>query len=120
MKNQEKILDEIMEDRNKLLKINKEIEGINKSIPFWKIFAIPLFISLLVFALSFKFSFTDSQRIGIFMVLFALTLVIFTLNTRKNIRIQKDILIDERKKLQHKIFEKTKLMANEENNSENS
>ncbi|WP_276882296.1 hypothetical protein, partial [Anaerococcus tetradius] len=78
------------------------------------------FISLLVFALSFKFSLTDSQRIGIFMVLFALTLVVFTINTRKNIRIQKDILIDERKKIQHKIFEKTKLMANEENNSENS
>lgn len=120
MKNQEKLLNEIMEDRNKLLRMNKEIENINKSIPFWKIFLIPLCISLLIFAISFKFSLTDSQRIGIFLISFAISLLIFTINTRRYLSIQKEIMIDERKKLQHKIFEKTKLLENEDDSNAHS
>ena len=108
MDKKKKLLEDISEDRKKLFRINEEIEGLDKAVPFWKIFLFPLVISFIVFLLAGQMGLSDGQKIGIFIITFALALIILTRRSRKIISQEKEILIEKRKNIQHEIFEKTK------------
>lgn len=114
MDDKEKILKDISEDRKKLFRINEEIEGLDKAISFWKIFLFPLVISLIIFILAGQLGLSDGQKIGIFIITFALALILLTRRSRKVISQEKEILIEKRKNIQHEIFEKTKLLRQED------
>lgn len=114
MDDKEKILQDISEDRKKLFRINEEIEGLDKTISFWKIFLFPLAISLIIFILAGQLGLSDGQKIGIFIITFALALILLTRRSRKVISQEKEILIEKRKNIQHEIFEKTKLLREED------
>lgn len=114
MDDKEKILKDISEDRKKLFRINEEIEGLDKAISFWKIFLFPLVISLIIFILAGQLGLSDGQKIGIFIITFALALILLTRRSRKIISQEKEILIEKRKNIQHEIFEKTKLLREED------
>ncbi|WP_306483120.1 hypothetical protein [Anaerococcus sp.] len=103
-----KLLEDISEDRKNLFRINEEIEGLNKAVSFWKIFLFPLVISFIVFLLGGQMGLSDGQKIGIFIITFALALIILTRRSKKIISQEKEILIEKRKNIQHEIFEKTK------------
>lgn len=114
MDDKEKILQDISEDRKKLFRINEEIEGLDKKVSFWKIFLFPLAISLIIFILAGQLGLSDGQKIGIFIITFALALIILTRRSKKIISQEKEILIEKRKNIQHEIFEKTKLLREED------
>lgn len=114
MDDKEKILQDISEDRKKLFRINEEIEGLDKKVSFWKIFLFPLAISLIIFILAGQLGLSDGQKIGIFIITFALALILLTRRSRKIISQEKEILIEKRKNIQHEIFEKTKLLRQED------
>ena len=114
MDDKEKILQDISEDRKKLFRINEEIEGLDKKVSFWKIFLFPLAISLIIFILAGQLGLSDGQKIGIFIITFALALILLTRRSRKIISQEKEILIEKRKNIQHEIFEKTKLLREED------
>ena len=114
MDDKEKILKDISEDRKKLFRINEEIEGLDKKVSFWKIFLFPLAISLIIFILAGQLGLSDGQKIGIFIITFALALILLTRRSKKIISQEKEILIEKRKNIQHEIFEKTKLLREED------
>lgn len=114
MDDKEKILKDISEDRKKLFRINEEIEGLDKKVSFWKIFLFPLAISLIIFILAGQLGLSDGQKIGIFIITFALALILLTRRSKKIISQEKEILIEKRKNIQHEIFEKTKLLRQED------
>ncbi|WP_105301786.1 hypothetical protein [Anaerococcus marasmi] len=114
MDKKKKILEDISEDRKKLFRINEEIEGLNKEVSFWKIFLFPLLISLIVFLLAGQMGLSDGQKIGIFIITFALALILLTRRSKKIISQEKEILIEKRKNIQHEIFEKTKRLREDE------
>lgn len=114
MDDKEKILQDISEDRKKLFRINEEIEGLDKKVSFWKIFLFPLAISLIIFILAGQLGLSDGQKIGIFIITFALALILLTRRSKKIISQEKEILIEKRKNIQHEIFEKTKLLREED------
>ncbi len=114
MDDKEKILQDISEDRKKLFRINEEIEGLDKKVSFWKIFLFPLAISLIIFILAGQLGLSDGQKIGIFIITFALALILLTRISKKIISQEKEILIEKRKNIQHEIFEKTKLLREED------
>ncbi len=114
MDDKEKILKDISEDRKKLFRINEEIEGLDKKVSFWKIFLFPLAISLIIFILEGQLGLSDGQKIGIFIITFALALILLTRRSKKIISQEKEILIEKRKNIQHEIFEKTKLLREED------
>lgn len=110
MDKKENILKNISEDRKRLFTINKEIEEVGKALPFWEVFLIPLVISLGIGGLVWKTSLSNGQKIGIFLATFFVSLGIFTINIKKNKQKQREILIEERKRIQHRIFEQGKLL----------
>ncbi|MCI5971715.1 MAG: hypothetical protein MRZ08_01635 [Anaerococcus sp.] len=114
MDDKEKILKDISEDRKKLFRINEEIEGLDKKVSFWKIFLFPLAISFIILLLVGQMGLSDGQKIGIFIITFALALILLTRRSRKIISQEKEILIEKRKNIQHEIFEKTKLLKEED------
>lgn len=114
MDKKKKLLEDIKEDRKKLFRINEEIEGLDKAVSFWKIFLFPLVISFIVFLLAGQMGLSDGQKIGIFIITFALALILLTRRSRKIISQEKEILIEKRKEIQHEIFEKTKRLRDDE------
>ena len=114
MDKKKKLLEDIKEDRKKLFRINEEIEGLDKKVSFWKIFLFPLAISLIIFILAGQLGLSDGQKIGIFIITFALALILLTRRSKKIISQEKEILIEKRKNIQHEIFEKTKLLREED------
>lgn len=114
MDKKKKLLEDISEDRKKLFRINEEIEGLDKAVSFWKIFLIPLLISFIILLPARQMGLSDGQKIGIFIITFALALILLTRRSRKVISQEKEILIEKRKEIQHEIFEKTKRLREDE------
>ncbi len=114
MDKKKKLLEDIKEDRKKLFRINEEIEGLDKAVSFWKIFLFPLVISFIILLLVRQMGLSDGQKIGIFIITFALALILLTRRSRKIISQEKEILIEKRKNIQHEIFEKTKRLRDDE------
>lgn len=114
MDRKKKLLEDINEDRKKLFRINEEIEGLDKTASFWKIFLIPLIISFIILLPAGQMGLSDGQKIAIFIITFALALIILTKRSRKIISQEKEILIEKRKNIQHEIFEKTKSLREDD------
>ncbi|MDO5047604.1 MAG: hypothetical protein Q4D88_03550 [Anaerococcus sp.] len=108
MDQKEKLLKEINEDRKRLLDIQVKITSLDKKMPFWKIFLLPLASSLGIFLLTGLINLSESQRLGIFLIAFIISIVCLTLISRSRMKKEKDYLVSQRMEVQSIIFEKSK------------
>lgn len=100
--------------QKELLEINKKInDGLNPS--FIKTFLRPLIIGILGLILGQILSFSDTQKIGMVLIFYFLSLFFFTIRDKKIIEKEKEKLIEKRLEMQKEIVKLMREIKNESN-----
>ena len=100
--------------QKELLEINKKInDGLNPS--FIKTFLRPLIIGILGLILGQILSFSDTQKIGMVLIFYFLSLFFFTIRDKKKLEKEKAGLIEKRLEMQKEIVGLMREIKNEGN-----
>lgn len=107
LKEKEKLLKEIEEDRNKLFLL--EEDNIKKS--FGKFFIKPLAFALAIGVLLKVMNFAEEKIIGGFLITFFIFLLVFSYKTKKDFEKRAEKVNQEKIKIQADIFSKAKRLG---------
>lgn len=106
-----KLLDKKQKD---LLEINKKINGdLNPS--FIKTFLRPLGFGIIGLIFAYFLNFSDTQKIGMVLAFYFLSLFFFTIRDKKKIEKEKEKLIEKRLEMQKEIVKLMREIKNESN-----
>lgn len=107
-KQKQRLLDEISEDREKLIEINERINEVGSSIPFWKFFLIPAVTSILIVVIARQFGIRGNQAVGLLVVSLIILITLATILGKRNISHKKENLIIERMTIQQGLVAKSR------------
>ena len=110
-----------MEKKKLLEKKQKELLDLNKKIngemhpSFISTFVRPLGIGLVGLIIAYLFNFSDTQKIGMVLVFYFVSLFFFTIRDKKKIEKEKARLIEKRLEMQKDIVNLMREIKNESN-----
>lgn len=117
---QKKILtDEILSLRKELKDKNEMINSLGTNISFLHLFIIPLIVAGFTTFIVSKFSITNNQSVGSFIIVFIFSMSISTIKNKKEITRRKEELIEQRLSIQKTLVQKGKELSQLENKIEN-
>ena len=111
MENKKLLTDEILSLREELKEKNDMINSLGSNVSFVQLFVIPLLIAALTTFIVSRFSFTNNQSVGFFIVAFIISISVATIKNKKEIEKRKEELIKERLALQKALVQKGKELS---------